>query len=98
VLSWLALIVRSNATKDIEILVLRHELAVPRRGNPRPALTWADRALFSALSRLLPVPLRRLRLVSPDQGEEGSRTRSQMPSMVGIRPSDRGSRQRPRRR
>jgi putative transposase len=65
VLSWLALVARSNATKDIEILILRHELAVLRRGNPRPALTWADRALLSALSRLLPAPLRRLRLVSP---------------------------------
>jgi putative transposase len=33
---WLALIAGSNATKDIEILILRHELAVLRRGNPPP--------------------------------------------------------------
>jgi putative transposase len=65
VLSWLALLARSDATKDVEILVLRHEVAVLRRRNPRPTPSWADRALLSALSRLLPPPLRRLRLVSP---------------------------------
>ena len=37
VLSWLALLARSDATKDIEILVRRHELAVLRRHNPHPA-------------------------------------------------------------
>ena len=65
VLSWLALLARSDAAKDVEILVLRHEVAVLRRGNPRPALTWVDRAFISALSKLLPTQLRRLRLVSP---------------------------------
>ena len=64
-LSWLVLVARSDATKDIEILTLRHEVAVLRRTNPRPTLTWLDRAMLSALSRLLPTPLRQLRLVSP---------------------------------
>ncbi len=63
--SWLALLARSDAIKDVEILVLGHEVAILRRGNPRPALTWVDRAFLSALSRLLPMRLRRLRLVSP---------------------------------
>ena len=65
VLSWLALLARSDAAKDVEILVLRHEVAVLRRTNARPALTWRDRAVLSALGRLLPAPLRQLRLVSP---------------------------------
>ena len=65
VLSWLALLARSDTAKDVEILVLRHEVAVLRRHNPRPRLTWLDRAVLSALSRLLPMQLRQLRLVSP---------------------------------
>ena len=65
VLSWLALLARSDTAKDAEILTLRHEVAVLRRTNPRPTFTWLDRAALSALSRLLPAPLRRLRLVSP---------------------------------
>ena len=64
VLSWLALLARSDGAKDVEILVLRHEVAVLRRHNPRPALTWVDRAIISALCKLLPTQLRRLRLVS----------------------------------
>jgi putative transposase len=63
--SWLALLAGSDAAKDVEILVLRHEVAVLRRHNPRPTLGWVDRAFLSALSRLLPTQLRRLRLVSP---------------------------------
>ena len=65
VLSWLALLARTDAAKDVEILVLRHEVTVLRRHHPHPKLTWLDRAILSVLSRLLPPPLRRLRLVSP---------------------------------
>ena len=65
VLSWLALLARSDAAKDVEILVLRHEVTVLRRRHPHPRLTWPDRAILSALSTLLPPPLRQLRLVSP---------------------------------
>ena len=65
VLGWLVLLARSDAAKDVEILTLRHEVAVLRRTNPRPNMSWLDRAALSALSRLLPAALRRARLVSP---------------------------------
>lgn len=50
---WLALPARSAASKDAELLVLRHEVAVLRRQHPQPKLDWADRAIFAALGRLL---------------------------------------------
>jgi putative transposase len=65
VLGWLALLARSDTAKDAEILTLRHEVAVLRRTNPRPTMSWLDRAMFSALTRLLPALLRQQRLVTP---------------------------------
>jgi putative transposase len=64
-LSWLTLLPRASSSKDIELLVLRHEVAVLRRTNPKPCLDWADRALFAALIQRLPTVLRGHRLVTP---------------------------------
>jgi putative transposase len=63
--SWLVLLSRSSASKDAELLMLRHEVAVLRRAHPRPRLGWAGRAVLAALIRLLPARLRRHRLITP---------------------------------
>ena len=62
---WLVLLAWSSASKDAELLVLRHEVAVLRRIHPRPRLDWADRAVMAALIRFLPGRLRAHRLVTP---------------------------------
>jgi putative transposase len=64
-LGSLTLLGRASASKNIELLVLRHEVAVLRRTNPRPRLDWADRALLAALIQRLPAALRGHRLITP---------------------------------
>ena len=64
VFGWLVLLGRSQASKDAEIMILRHEVAVFRRQVTQPKPDWADRAILAALARLLPTVLR-ARLVTP---------------------------------
>jgi transposase InsO family protein len=64
-LNLLLLLGRSSTSKDVELLVLRHEVAVHANPNPKPRLDWADRAMFAALVRRLPQKLREHRLVTP---------------------------------
>jgi putative transposase len=61
-----ALLARSSASKDAELSVLRHEVAVLRRQNPKPKVDWGDRAVLAVLAWLLPRPLRMSRLVTPE--------------------------------
>ena len=56
---------RSDATKEVEILVLRHQLAVLQRRTPRPRISWTDRSVIAALGRLLPARRRLGLLVTP---------------------------------
>ena len=62
---WLALLARSDASKDVEILLLRHEVALLGRQVARPKPDWADRAVIAGLARLLPRRLRLHRIVTP---------------------------------
>jgi hypothetical protein len=62
---WLVLLGRSQASKDAEIMALRHEVMVLRHQVARPRPDWADRAILAALARLLPTALRGSRLVTP---------------------------------
>jgi hypothetical protein len=63
--AWLALLAPSHASKDVEILVLGHEIAVLQRQVASPKPDWADRGVLAALGRLLPEHLRAHRFVTP---------------------------------
>lgn len=65
ILGWIALPARSKASKNAEILILRHQLAVLHRQIARPRPSWADRALIAGLARLLPKPPRRHVFITP---------------------------------
>jgi len=63
--SWIVLHARPDTTKEIEILVLRHQLAVLQRHTTRPPMHWTDRAVIAALARLLPAQRRLGLLITP---------------------------------
>jgi hypothetical protein len=63
-LGWLTLLGRSRASLEVEILVLRHENAVLRRGNPRPRLEWAVALSHQGRHALHSVPVRIEQLLS----------------------------------
>jgi putative transposase len=65
VFGWLVLLGRGQASKNAEIIVLRHEVTVLWRQVARPKPDWADRAVLAALARQLPAVLRAHRLVTP---------------------------------
>ncbi len=65
VFGWLVCLCRGDASKDAEIVVLRHEVAVLRRRVGRSRLDWADRAVLAAFVGLLPAGLCRFRFGDP---------------------------------
>jgi putative transposase len=65
-IDWLALLARGQASRNAEILVLRHEVVMLRRQVARPHPSWPDRAILSALTRLLSAQHRRHQFVTPN--------------------------------
>ncbi|MEU8363085.1 hypothetical protein AB0C27_44435 [Nonomuraea sp. NPDC048882] len=76
---WLVLLGRSYRSKEAEILVLRHQVAVLRRQVARPRLSWADRAVISALARLLSPSGRRRLFVTRLPADRWGTRRSGLP-------------------
>src|SRR4051794_12795687 len=72
-IGWFVLLARSEASKDLKILVLRHEVSVLRRQVGRPRPDWPDRAVLAALTRGLPAWLRSHRIVTANSSALGHR-------------------------
>src|SRR5690348_18493025 len=91
VFMWLVLLGRGQASKDAEIIVLRHEVMVLRRQVARPKPDWADRAVLAAISRLRPGLLRARRLVTPGTWLAGHRHLPAGPCTYPARPGRRAA-------
>ena len=97
VASWLQLSRREEAWQTAEILILRHQLTVLQRQQPRrPDLNWADRALLAVLLNVIPKARRQgLRLpVTPDTILRWHRDIAQRRWGARSKPEDDASRQR----
>jgi hypothetical protein len=92
IVGWPVLLARSSASKDAELLVLRHEVAVLRRGNPRPRPDWADRPgdCGSVLRISMPAALNmtskaRVNFVSRSRMRNRNGSAASQPSLTGVR-------------